>query len=151
LRKEDRDADQIKQVEQHQNEAGDDGAGEQVGDGYRLRREIALGQLRGLIGIAELIAEQHQHGCRRKNLRQGRGRRHRARRERLVVAVPQHGRQHDQSHGHGGGADDALCGGQQHADNDHRETEAARQRAEQAGPWFPTNPRRCANAPASRP
>ncbi len=70
-------------IERDQREARNDRAGEQVADRHRLRREIALRQLRRLIGIAELVAEQHQHGRRRKDLRQRRGRRDGAGGERL--------------------------------------------------------------------
>ena len=49
-------------------------------------------ELRGLVRRRELIAEQNQDGRGRENLRQGRGRRDRAGREPLVVAMTQHGR-----------------------------------------------------------
>ena len=129
-------ADQIEHVERDQHQARNDRAGKQVGDRNRLRGEIALRQLRGLIGIAELVAEQHQHRRRREDLRQRRGRRDRAGGKRLVVAVPQHGRQHDQAHRHRRSADDAFGGGEQHADEDHRNAKAARQRAEQPAHGF---------------
>ncbi len=127
----DRDADQVEDIERDQREARHDGAREQVGDRNRIRREISLLQLRSLIGMADLVAEQHQHRRGRKDLRQRRGRRDRAGREPLVVAEAQHRRQHDQAHGHRGGADDAFCRSQQHADDRDRDAEAAGQRAEQ--------------------
>src|SRR6185437_15315201 len=83
-------------------------------------------------GIAELIAEQHQHRRWRKNLRQRRGGCDRAGGERLVVAVPQHGGQRDQSHRHRGSADNALGGGEQHTNHDNRNAQPA---------WEPANRR----------
>ena len=44
-----------------------------------------------------------------------------------IVTVAQHGRQHDQADGDGGGADHALRRRQQHADQHHRNAEPARQ------------------------
>ena len=70
LRKEHRHADQIENVHRHQREARHERAGEQIADRHRRRREIALRKLRRLIGGRELVAEQHQHGGGRKDLRQ---------------------------------------------------------------------------------
>jgi len=75
--------------------------------------------LRGLIGIRKLVAEQHQHGRRRENLRQGRCGGDDAGGKPRVIAEAQHRRQHDQSHGGGSGADHSFRGCQQHADHDH--------------------------------
>ena len=43
----------------------------QSGIGDRLRREYALRELRRLVGIAHLVAEQDEHGRGWKDLRQG--------------------------------------------------------------------------------
>src|SRR6202035_3058265 len=68
--KQNRDRDQIKHIEQDQSETRNDRGGEQIGDRHRQRRKIALRQLRRLIGIAELIAEQNQDGSQRGHLPQ---------------------------------------------------------------------------------
>ena len=131
-----RDRDEKQEIEQHQRQPRHERAGEQVADRNRLRREDALGELRGLKRIVELVAEQHQHGRGRQDLRERRGRRHRAGGEALVVAVAQHRRQRDQRDGDDGGADHALGGGEQHADQHDRDAEAAGQRAEQPAHRF---------------
>ena len=116
----DRDPDYIEHIEQHQDEARTNCAGKQIRDSDRLRCKIAFCQLRRLIGIAELIAEQNEYGCRRKYLgKRGRGR-HCPCRQRLVVTMTEHRRQHDQAHRHGGGADDTLGRRKQHADDNNR-------------------------------
>ena len=88
-------------------------------------------ELRRLIGVVELVAEQHQHGRGRHDLRQRRGRRDGAGGEPRIVAVPQHGRQRDQADGDDGRADHAGGGGEQHADDDDGKGEPAAQAAEQ--------------------
>ena len=79
-REEHRHADQIEDVEPDQREARNERAGEQVADRHRGRREIALLKLRRLVGGGKLVAEQHQHGRRRENLRQASRWRRRCRR-----------------------------------------------------------------------
>jgi hypothetical protein len=88
-----RDCDEKENIERHQRQSRHDRAGEQVAHRDRFRRENALGKLRRLKRIVQLVAEQHQHGRGRKDLRECRGRRNRAGGDALVVAVTQHGRQ----------------------------------------------------------
>ena len=65
-------------------------------------------QLRRLKGIAQLVAEQNKHCRRREDLGERCGGRNRACGQGLIVTVAKHGRQHDQAHGDGRGADHAF-------------------------------------------
>ena len=119
------------QIERDQRKAGQQRAGEQIADGDGSRREVSLRELRRLVRVAELVAEQHQHGGGRENLRQRRGGGDGAGGKPRVVAEAQHRRQRDQAHGHRGGADDAFRGSKQRAHHDYRDAEPAAQRTEQ--------------------
>ena len=126
-----RDGDEINEVERDQRQSGNDGTREQVADCDRQRSEDALRKLRGLVGVAHLIAEQDQHCCWRKYLRQCGGRRHGPGRKARIVAVTQHGREHDQPDGDCGGADHPFGGRQQGANQQHRDAQPAGKRTEQ--------------------
>ena len=131
MRTQRRHGDEEREIKPDQQQAGQERAGEQVAHRHDIGRELALRELRRLIGVVELVAEQHQHGRGRNDLRQRRGGRHRAGGKPRIVAVPQHGRQHDQADGDGGRADHAGAGREQRADDDDGKAEAAAQAAEQ--------------------
>ena len=112
-------------VEQHQREARNQGADEEVGNGNRIRGEVSCCQLGLLISGGDLVAEQDQHDRRWDDLAECAGRANRAAGDRRRIAAAQHGRQGQQPHGHHGGADDTGRSGEQGTDDGDRDAEAA--------------------------
>ena len=91
------------------------------------------GRARLIDRARELVGENDQHDRRGNDLAERAGRRDRPGGERVRVVVAPHDGQRDQPHGHDGRADDAGGGGQQRADEDDGDAEAAGHRAEQLG------------------
>ena len=147
----DRDRDQKQQIKRDQRKSRHQRAGKQVTDRKRTWGENAFRELCGLVGVSELVAEQHQHGRRRKNLRERRSGGYRSGSKPRVVAETQHRRQHDQAHGHRGSADHSFCRGKQRPDDHRRNAEARHVACRTGDPLSRANPRRCASVPASRP
>ncbi len=109
-----RHADDVGEVEAGEDQPRNDRAGIHVAD-----------------RTAELVGHDDQHQARRNDLRQRSGCRDDAGGEAPVVAVAQHDRQRDKPHGDDRGGDNAGGRGEQGADDDHGEREAAAHRAEQ--------------------
>ena len=91
----------------------------------------ALGALGLLVGVGDLVAQQHQHDGGRDDLSQRARRCDRAGCQARIIAALEHGRQGEQAHGDDGGADNAGRSGQQGAHDHNGNAQAAAHRSEE--------------------